>query len=61
MGVSHRHLNCTMSHQLRDSPNIHSRHHQPRGERVPVALATLAPAVATFLRTFRVLMATPQL
>jgi len=38
MGVSHRHLNCTVAHPLSDSPNVGSSHDQPGRERVSVAV-----------------------
>ena len=39
--IAHRHLYCTMSHQLRNWADAHALHHQPRGKGEPVAVPCL--------------------
>ncbi len=41
MGISHRHLNCTVPHQFRDSAHVGSSHHQPGRERVSFAVQSV--------------------
>jgi len=38
MGISHRHLDRPVAHELSDSAQINTSHYKSRGEGVPIAM-----------------------